>query len=131
MPCVSADLVLVDLAPILAEPELETALVAAESLGILKRRRLAELVTGSGGRPGIPKLASLLALEPAIARSELELIVLPICRAAGVDRPSSTTDLGRLPAEAADRRLRLARPRLVLEADSQRFHGDWGRRSRS
>jgi hypothetical protein len=61
--CVSADLVLVQLAPTLDEAELEVILVAAESRGFLKRGRLIELVNQRRGRPGIHKLASLLALE--------------------------------------------------------------------
>ena len=52
IPCVSADLVLIDLAPMLGESELEVALVAAESLGLLKRGRLAELVAARAGSRG-------------------------------------------------------------------------------
>ena len=37
--------------------------------GLLKRGRLAELVAERRGRPGIPKLERLLALEPAVTRS--------------------------------------------------------------
>jgi len=87
IPCVSADLVLIDLAPLLGEAELEVVLVAAESKGLLKRRRLGELVAERRGRPGIGKLRSLLALQPAIVNSELEPLVLPIVRTAGLKRP--------------------------------------------
>ena len=128
IPCVSADLVLLDLAPALDEADLEVALVAAESLGILKRGRLAELVAANEGKPGVPKLASLLALEPALTKSELERVALPICRRAGVERP-----LVNLPISVPSRKkpliVDLAWPdiRMVVEADSQRFHGDWER----
>ena len=42
--CTSADRTLIDLAPHRTEAELETLLVAAESLRLLKRNRLAELI---------------------------------------------------------------------------------------
>jgi hypothetical protein len=128
IPSVSADLVLLDLAPIIPEPELEVALVAAESLGILKRHRLAELVAANEGKPGIPKLASLLALEPVLTRSELERLVLPICRRAGVDRPHVNHAIA-VPSRPKPLIVDLAWPDIgmVVEADSQRFHGDWER----
>lgn len=126
VPCTSADRVLVDLAPHRTEPELEVLLVAAESLRLIKRPRLAELVAERRGRPGMARLAALLELEPAFVRSELELLFLPICREAGVERP-----LVNHPIEAEDRTLIVdfAWPelRMVVEADSQRFHGDWVR----
>jgi hypothetical protein len=127
IPCVSADLVLIDLAPDLEEVELEIVLVAAESKGLLKRGRLGELIEENRGRPGIGKLASIAALEPAIARSELELRMLPIARSAGLDRPlvNHPIDVGRERPLIVD----FAWPelRMVVETDSQRFHGDWER----
>ncbi|MFN8112867.1 MAG: hypothetical protein U0R51_06680 [Solirubrobacterales bacterium] len=126
--CVSADLVLVDLAPVLAEAELEVVLVAAESKGLLKRSRLGELVAERHGRPGMAKLERLLALEPALVRSELELLMLPIARRAGFARPSINHPI---PVPGRERPLIVdaAWPelRMVVEADSQRFHGDWER----
>ena len=62
IPCTSADRTLVDISPRLDEPQLERIMVAAESLGLLKRHRLAELTAEHRGRPGIHKLESLLAL---------------------------------------------------------------------
>lgn len=126
--CVSADLVLVDLAPELGEAELEVVLVAAESKGLLKRARLGELIADRRGRPGIPKLERLLALEPVLVRSGLELLMLPIARMAGLDRPKAN-----LPIPVPGRRKPLIVDfawqslRMVVEADSQRFHGDWVR----
>jgi very-short-patch-repair endonuclease len=103
-------------------------LVAAESLGLLKRRRLAELVDERRGRPGIGKLAGLLQLEPAIARSGLEVDVLPLWRIAGVARPLVNYPV-RVPGKAKPLTVDFAWPeiRMVVEADSQRFHGDWER----
>ncbi|MEZ5156881.1 MAG: type IV toxin-antitoxin system AbiEi family antitoxin domain-containing protein [Solirubrobacterales bacterium] len=127
---VSADVVLVDLAPELDESELEVVLVAAESKGLVKRGRLGELVAARRGRPGMPKLERLLALEPEIARSGLEVLMLPVARLAGLERPRMN-----FPVAVPDRDRPLvvdfAWPGLgmVVEADSQRFHGDWERAS--
>jgi putative AbiEi antitoxin of type IV toxin-antitoxin system len=128
IPCVSADLVLIDLAPLLEEAELEVVLVAAESKGLLKRGRLGELIAERVGRPGIGKLASITALEPAIVRSDLELLMLPIARAAGLGRPLVNHPIA-VPGRSRPLIVDCAWPelRMVVEADSQRFHGDWER----
>ena len=65
-------------------------MVRAASAGFLKRHRLAELVAEHRGRPGIRRLEVLLALEPRLARSELELLFDPVWRGAGLPRPSSS-----------------------------------------
>ena len=126
--CTSADLVLVELAPTLTESELEVILIAAESRGYLKRGRLGELVAERRGRPGIPKLERLLELEPAFANSGVEIEILPIARLAGLERPKVNLPITvsgletPLIVDAAWPELR-----MVIEADSQRFHGDWER----
>ena len=126
--CVSADLVLVDLAPELDEAELEVVLVAAESKGLLKRSRLGELVAERRRRPGISKLERLLAYEPAFVRSDIEPLMLPIARLARLSRPRINHPI---PVPGRERPLIVdcAWPelRMVVEADSQRFHGDWER----
>ena len=126
IPCVSVDLVLIDLAPDHTDAELEQILVAAESLGLLKRGRLAELIAERHRQPGIAKLARLLLLEPALTRSGLERLVLPICRLAGVDRPRINLPIA-VPGRPKPLIVDCAWPdlRMVVEADSQRFHGDW------
>lgn len=126
VPCTSADLTLVHLAPSHTAQELETIMVAAASLGFLKRARLAELVAERRGRPGIHKLERLLQLEPALTRSELELLFFPIWQAAGVERPRVNLPID-VPGRDRPLTVDFAWPeiRLVVEADSQRFHGDW------
>jgi hypothetical protein len=128
IPCVSADLALVDLARSLDEPHLEMILVAAESKGYLKRERLGELISERRGRPGIPKLESLLELEPAIVRSDPEVLMLPIARMAGLRRPKVNFPIV-VPGLERPLVVDYAWPeiRMVVEADSQRFHGDWER----
>ncbi len=128
VPCASADLVLVQLAPSLGEMELERALVAAESLGYVKRGRLSELVAERRGRPGVPKLEALLELEPVLSQSDLELLFLPLWRPAGLERPLTQH---RVAVPAGEKLIHVdfywPRLRMVVEADSQRFHGDWER----
>jgi len=103
-------------------------LVAAESLRLLNRRRLSELVSERTGRPGIHKLLPLLAQEPALTRSDLERLFLPVCRRAGVARPRVNFPI-HVQGHTKPLEVDFAWPaiRLVVEADSQRFHGDWER----
>ena len=124
IPCTSADRTLIDLAPQRTEAELEILLVAAESLQIVKRGRLAELIDERHGRPGIHRLAALIALQPAIVRSDLELQFLPVWRRAQVERPLVNHPI---PVEGRTLTVDFAWPddRMVIELDSQRFHGDW------
>lgn len=128
VPCASADLVLIQLAPALDEGELERVMVAADSLGFLKRGRLAELVGERRGRPGMPKLERLLQLEPAYTQSDLELLFLPLWRPAGLERPLVNHPVP-VPGCAEPLIVDFVWPRLrmAVEADSQRFHGDWER----
>jgi len=126
IPCTSADRILVDLAPDYEEPELEVMLVAAESLGLIKRGRLSELVAERAGRPGIARLAGLLSLDPIEVRSPPEVLLLPVCRMAGLPRPRLNHPV-EVPTESRPLTVDLAWPeiRLAIELDSQRFHGDW------
>jgi hypothetical protein len=126
VPTTSPDRVLIDLAPTESEQTLEMIMVAADSKGLLKRGRLDELVAERRGRPGIPKLEHLLALEPEIARSEPELLFLPVWQLAGVPRPRRNHPVS-VPDHPRALEVDLAWPeiRLCVELDSQRFHGDW------
>ena len=56
----------------------------------------------------------------------LERLVLPICRLAGVDRPRVNLPIA-VPGRPKPLIVDFAWPelRMVVEADSQRFHGDW------
>jgi hypothetical protein len=131
IPCTSADRVLIDLAPSRDEAGLERLLVAAESRGLVKRGRLAELVAERRGRAGIARLASVLALEPALTRSQLEAVFMPIWRHAGVPRPRANFPVA-VPTSPRPLHVDFAWPelRLAIELDSQRFHGDWERAGR-
>lgn len=101
---------------------------AAESLGLLKRGRLAELVAERRGRPGVHKLAPLLGLEPRITRSDLELLFIPVVDIARLPRPLINHPV-QVPGREWPLVVDLCWPdiRFVVELDSQRFHGDWER----
>ena len=126
IPCTSADRILIDLAPDYEVPELEVMLVAAESLGLIKRGRLGELVAERAGRPGMARLAGLLSLDPIEVRSPPEVLLLPICRMTALPRPQFNHPV-EVPTQSRPLIVDLAWPeiRLAIELDSQRFHGDW------
>lgn len=128
IPITAPHLTLIHLSPVASAIELETMGVAAESLGLLKRGRLAELVHERHGRPGIHKLLPFLALEPRIARSDPELLFIPVVAQAGLPRPLLNHPIV-VPGRPEPLIVDLLWPeiRLVVELDSQRFHGDWER----
>ncbi|HET6831385.1 MAG TPA: DUF559 domain-containing protein, partial [Solirubrobacterales bacterium] len=88
--------------------------------------RLTALVEERRGHPGIARLASILALEPALARSDLEALFIPIWHLAGVPRPRANHPVA-VPTEPRPLVVDFAWPgqRFAVELDSQRFHGDW------
>ena len=96
IPSVSADLVLLDLAPILAEPELEVALVAAESLGILKRHRLAELVAAQRGQAGHPE--ACVPPRPRARPDEIRAGARRSCRSAAAPASTARSSITRSPS---------------------------------
>lgn len=122
IPCTSAARTLADIAPLLAIDALEDALIAADSLRILNRRRLDELIAERRGRPGISRLASLIAADPVEVRSRNEQRVLSICREFGVPRPLVNH---RIEAGGRTFYADFCWPdhRLIVEADSWRWHG--------
>lgn len=126
IPITAPELVVVHLSPALSEPELGRMLVAAESKRMLNRRRLEELVAERAGRPGVGKLLPLLDRPRSIAKSELELLMVPVLHEAGVPWPLFNHPI-RVPERRRPLIVDLYWPelRLVVELDSQRWHGDW------
>ena len=83
--------------------------------------------TGAHGRRGTKMLRVVLAAlarEP-LTESELEDLVLAVLRAAGIELPVRQVEVGgtTAPIGRIDFLYRLAR--IVIEADSKRWHGDW------
>lgn len=67
--CTSAARTVVDLATMVGAEELERVLIVADSLRILNRGRLAELVEGARGRRGARTLRWIVGREPVRVRS--------------------------------------------------------------
>jgi len=122
IPCTSAARTVVDLAATSPLPELEKTLIRADSLRILNRRRLDELVGERAGQPGTAVLRSLLTADPARVRSEVELAFLALCRRAGIVEPAANR---RIEAAGHLFEVDLCWPelRVVVEIDGYAFHG--------
>jgi very-short-patch-repair endonuclease len=120
--CTSAARTILDLAALTEPTELERILIAADSLRILNRGRLDELVLASSGRRGIRALRSLLSNDPVLVRNETEVLMLEICRDAGLPRPLVNSQV---PVEGGSLEVDLCWPdlRLIVEVDGYRFHG--------
>ncbi|HET6831398.1 MAG TPA: DUF559 domain-containing protein [Solirubrobacterales bacterium] len=116
--CTSAARTVIDLAAIGTSDEVERVLIAADSLRILNRSRLAELLEGARGQRGIGTLRSIVAGEPVRARSDREVDMLQVCRPAGLPAPVVN---GLVEGFEVD--FHWPELRLVVELDSWRFHG--------
>jgi predicted transcriptional regulator of viral defense system len=122
IPCTSAARTLIDIAPLLDDDALEDALITADSLRILNRRRLDELIAERCGRPGLARLAALISDDPVEARSRNERRMLSICREFNIPRPLVNH---RIEADGRTFYADFCWPelRLIVEADSWRWHG--------
>lgn len=102
---------------------LEQLLMAADSgRPGLDRRRLEQLVVENGGRRGIRNLRELISDDPKETEVQNERRMLRICRRFGVPDPETQYEI-----RTAGRTFRAdfcwPRLRLVVEADSWRWHG--------
>jgi very-short-patch-repair endonuclease len=83
--------------------------------------------TGAFGRRGTKMLRVVLAelTKEPLTESELEDLVLAVLRAAGIELPERQIEVGgtKAPVGRIDFLYRVAR--IVIEADSKRWHGDW------
>jgi predicted transcriptional regulator of viral defense system len=122
VPCTAAARTVADIAPLLDDEALEDALIAADSLRILNRTRLDELIAERPGRPGISRLAALVADDPVETQHRNERRMFSICREFGIPRP-----LTQYRVEVAGRTFYadFCWPDipLVVEFDSWRWHG--------
>ena len=122
IPCTSAARTVFDCAISLPLEALEDLLMAADAARILDRRRLEELIGESRGRPGTRKLLYLTGADPAETRSINERRMLAVCRRFGIDEPlvNHRIDVG---ARIFYADFCWPELRLVVEADSWRWHG--------
>ncbi len=101
----------------------EQLIMAADSKRSLNRRRLEELVAEHRGRPGIAHVRALITDDPPKLRSENERRLFSICREFRVPVPADE-----LPDPTSASRTFYADfcwpdLRLIVEADSWRWHG--------
>ena len=110
---------LLDLADVVSPTALDRAFRQAEILRLYDRGALEAALAETPGRRGARAFAKLLdrRIERARTRSDLEILFLDLCRDAGLPLPRCNVQILGYevdflwPAE-----------RLIVEADSQRFH---------
>jgi hypothetical protein len=126
IPCTTVPRTLLDLADVLDSQRLERAIAQAEVMGIFDLNALNDVLDRAGGRRGSGRLRQILCEYQegtALTRSELEELVLAICRTVGVDRPLVnqwiSIDGGSVQAD-----LLWPRQKLIVEMDGHRFHGN-------
>jgi Transcriptional regulator, AbiEi antitoxin/Protein of unknown function (DUF559) len=103
----------------LKRTRLELAVDAAERQRLLDFADLHELLARYPGRPGTPSLKAVLASysDPHDVRSELEALLIELCDAHGLPRPSENCSI-----EGRVRDFSWPSQRLVVEADSYAWH---------
>lgn len=121
-PCTSAARTIIDVSPTATHSQLEDLLLAADSLRLLNRPRLEELLRKRHGRPGTRRIIDLITDDPVETRSVNERRMLSICREFGVPAPLVNH---RIDVEGRTFHADFCWPahRLIVEADSWRWHG--------
>jgi predicted transcriptional regulator of viral defense system len=87
IPITSVARTLLDLAATVRPDRLERALAQAEHLELYDHRAITELLARSNGHRGQKALAEATALDPKLTRSEWEIRLLKLVRAAGLPEP--------------------------------------------
>lgn len=126
IPCTSPGRTIIDCAHRAGADGTEEMIMAADSTGLLNRRRFEELADQHRGRPGIGHVLAIVSDDPVELRNPNEVRMFRICRAAGVPLPLCNH---RIEAEGRTFYADFCWPQLglIVEADSWRWHG--GRRA--
>jgi predicted transcriptional regulator of viral defense system len=122
IPITSVPRTLLDLAATANPDRLERALAQAEHLELYDHRAITELLARANGHRGQNALTAAIALEPKLTKSEWEIRLLKLVRAAALPEP-----LVNLPLDAPD--YGECKPdfhwpshRLIVETDGWRTH---------
>jgi predicted transcriptional regulator of viral defense system len=123
IPCTTVARTLLDLADVVAERQLRSAIEAAERLRLYDDRNVKAVIARGGARPAASRLRRAVAAyeEPDMSRTELERRALALFASGGLPRPrvNSYVETASGPLEVdffwPDRG-------LVVEADSYRWH---------
>ena len=110
---------LLDLASSLPRRALERALDEAEIRGLYDRRELEAVALAHAGERGTAALQQALDDdgEPTLTDSELEELMLALCDAHGIERPSPRTRVAGLRVDFV-----FKASRLIIETDSWTYH---------
>lgn len=121
IPTTTAARVLMDLAPHLGDVPLRRLMSRAQSMYLTNLRQLGRQLDRAQGRHGRARFARVLAARPPATRTELEDRVYDLVVSGGFDPPDVNT-----PLHIEGRRiipdLRWPEQRLIVEADSRRWH---------
>ena len=112
---------LLDLAEVVPRPALVRAVEQAEVVRALDLLDLERVIARHPGRAGARRLLRVLAEQfghTSVTRSELEVMFLDLCAAAGLPRPLVNSTVAGLEVDFLWPRLG-----LVAEVDGYRFHG--------
>ena len=122
IPITSVPRTLLDLAATVNPDRLERALAQAEHLELYDHRAITELLARANGHRGQNALTAAIALDPKLTKSEWEIRLLKLVRAAALPEP-----LVNLPLDAPD--YGECKPdfhwpshRLIVETDGWRTH---------
>jgi very-short-patch-repair endonuclease len=124
IPCTSLARTLLDLAEVVDRRQLERAYEQAEVLRLLDVDEIADVLARASGRRGAPLLGALLRDHAGafLTRSELEELVLALCRTAGLPDPRVNHWIA-LSGGGVEVDFAWPERRLVLEADGYGVHG--------
>jgi hypothetical protein len=125
IPCTSVARTLLDLAEDGDRRRLQRAVEQAEVLRVFDGREIDDVLARASGRTGAPLLRAVAAeFDPltTLTRSELEKRVLDLCKRAGLPQPEVNAWLVLDGGHAFEVDFLWRDRRLVVEADSRRFH---------
>lgn len=117
LPATTPARTLVDLASMLSEDELDTALERARATRIVRPAEIAAALKRARCRRGTGVLRRLLESRPTLTRSQAERRLLDLVRRAGLPRPATNVRIGRYEVDALWRE-----QRLVVEVDGFAYH---------
>lgn len=130
IPCTSVARTLLDYAATVTLRRLELAVAQADVLRLLDAREVRDVLARNPRRRGAPALRRLIAAaaDPAVTRSEFEESLFAALERAGLPRPRVNAFIA-LDGNTGDHPDFLwPEARLIVEADSERFHGSLARR---
>ena len=118
VPVTSPARTLLDLAAVIPPRDLERAVEEARVRRLVRPRQLLDVLERSPGRRGAGALRGLLDGEPALTRSEAEIRLLGLLRAARLAPTAVNARVGRYEVDFLWRA-----QRLVVEVDGYAYHG--------